>query len=199
MRLLIRYLGLIGFFSILTSFLIRYFKLPAAQSTALSSNRNCSSILDTHLISNESFLRNKYTLRELIILNGISEHDEFGKITLNRKIKSSNNTPDFQLEFRWKNTVSQNKYWTISQPLNNQINDLINFSYSIYLVSASDSSGLRLYFEESDGDRWIIDDFAFSKKIQKQRWHQFNISKSQLKFLPYGDKSLNGQILKALS
>jgi hypothetical protein len=136
--------------------------------------------------------------QELVVLNGIYSSDISEEIRVNRKNKL-NSKLGFSLEFSWNNK-SKNSYWTVSQKLSPsaKLSKLNQLEFYIFLSSANEDTHFRLFLEESDGDRWIVNDLNFNKDLRPGFWKHFVVKREQMKPWLLGDKHLDWQSIRTV-
>jgi hypothetical protein len=135
-----------------------------------------------------------------IILNGLESYGYPGLICLNNKLISRNNKLGFSFEIGWNIPAQTIAWWSISQKLSSVISlkKFDRLAFDLYLAKPDQSTLLRIYLKEEDGDRWVVSEVPLNSTLKSERWHHFEISKEQMRPWLLGNKKLDWDSINQL-
>jgi len=129
---------------------------------------------------------NRYTVDELVFLNGIGGFGDVGTLDVSRKIVSPGNTLGFSLKVVWEDHPRPPGWWSIRIPLERGPAGVDTFECDLYVENADDKASLNVFLYERDDDRWVCRRQPLREAPRKQ-WLHIRVPRSEMKMWYIGN------------
>ncbi len=124
----------------------------------------------------------KYSLDEIVFLNGVGGLGASGRLDVSREIVPTDSELGFSLEIDWK--AVSGPYWSIRLGLLPESgmtipDDLDTLEFDLYVAKCSEHAQLNVFLVETDDDRWVCWNHPLSD-LKIAQWNHITITWRQM-------------------